>query len=175
MEKTNLYSVTIPPILKSLESLSKLLDKAAEYAASRKTPRQDFEEALLQSRLVFDQFPLVRQIQIASDNAKSVAARLAEIEVPKYEDTEKTIAELKERLDKTIKFVKSIKPEQIIGKENIKISLPYWEGKYLTGFEYVTEQLLPNFYFHVTTAYSILRKNGLHIGKGDYIGKLPLK
>ncbi len=175
MQETNLYTITIPPVVKSLESLSKLLDKAAEHAAERKTTRFDFEESLLQSRLVFDQFPLVRQIQIAADNAKSVASRLAEIELPKYEDTEKSIEELKARLDKTIAFVKSIKPEQIIGKEGVKVSLPHWEGKYMTGFEYVTEQLLPNFYFHMTTAYAILRKNGVHIGKGDFLGPLPLK
>jgi len=174
-QETNLYTVTIPPMIKALESLKSLLEKAEKHAAGKKTPRLDFEDALLQSRLVFDQFPLVRQIQIASDNAKSAAARLAEIEIPKYEDTEKTIAELKARLDKTIEFVKSIRPEQIVGKEGIKVSLPYWDGKHLTGFEYVTEQLIPNFYFHVTTAYSILRKNGLHIGKSDYLGNLPLK
>src|SRR4051812_39833237 len=98
-QETNLYSITIPPILKSLESLHKLLDKAREHAGTRKTSRMDFEEALLQSRLVFDQFPFVRQIQIATDNAKSAAARLAGIEIPKYEDTEKTIEELKARLE----------------------------------------------------------------------------
>lgn len=174
-QETNLYTVTIPPMIKALESLIHLLEKAEAHAASKKTPRLDFEDALLQSRLVFDQFPLVRQIQIAADNAKNAAARLSETEVPKFDDTEKTIAELKSRLEKTIEIVKSIKPEQIVGKEGLKISLPYWDGKHLTGFEYVTEQLIPNFYFHVATAYAILRKNGLHIGKGDYLGPLPLK
>src|SRR4051812_28618983 len=114
---TNLYTIAIPPMIKSLESLIKLLEKAEAHAGSKKTTRLDFEDALLQSRLVFDQFPLVRQIQIASDNAKNAVARLAEIEVPKFDDTEKTIAELKTRLEKTIEIVKGVKPEQIIGKE----------------------------------------------------------
>ena len=91
------------------------------------------------------------------------------------EDAETTIVELKERLAKTADFLKSIKPEQIIGKEDVKITLPYWKDKYLTGAEYATQQLIPNFYFHYTTAYSILRKNGIDVGKDDYIGGLPLK
>jgi hypothetical protein len=160
---------------KALTTLDAILDKAAAHAESRKTPRRAFEDALLQSRLVFDQFPLVQQIQVACDNAKAGAARLAEIEVPSYEDNEKTIPELKARIAKTIAFMDTIKPEQIIGKEDIKISLPYWDGKHLTGFEYATAHLLPNFFFHVTTAYAIMRKNGIAIGKGDYIGGLPLK
>src|SRR6185369_8386703 len=101
-QETNLYTVTIPPMVKALESLSKLLDKAAKHAESKKFATLDFEDALLQSRIVFDQFPLVRQIQIAADNAKGAAARLAEVDVPKYEDTEKTVAELKARIDKTL-------------------------------------------------------------------------
>ena len=174
-QETNLYTITIPPMIKALEQLSKLLDKAEKHAESKKFHTLEFEDALLQSRIVFDQFPFVRQIQIAADNAKGAAARLAEVEMPKYEDTEKTIAELKARIDKTIAFIKTIKPEQIIGKEGVKISLPYWGGKATNGFEYVTEYLIPNFYFHVSTAYNILRKNGMVIGKGDYIGGLPLK
>ena len=133
------------------------------------------ESNILNDRLVFDQFPFVMQIRVACDNAKGCAARLAEIEIPKFEDNEQTIGELKARIEKTLAFLKIIKPEQIIGKENVKVSLPYWDGKSLHGFEYVTEYLIPNFYFHVVTAYSILRKNGLTIGKSDYIGGLPLK
>ena len=100
---------------------------------------------------------------------------MAEIEIPKYEDDEKTIPELKARIEKTIAFLKSIAPEKITGKEGIKVSLPYFPIKYITGFEYATEYLLPNFYFHIVTAYSILRKNGVDIGKKDYINGLPLK
>jgi uncharacterized protein len=177
MHETNLYTVSIPPMLKALKSISHILGKLEHHAKGKQLdwqPKGAQEESLLQSRLIADQFPFIRQIQVVCDNAKGAAARLAEVEVPKYEDTEKTVEELKARIDKTIEFVKSIKPEQIIGKEDIKIALPYWQGKSLSGFEYVTVYLMPNFYFHVTTAYSILRKNGVDLGKGDYMGDLPL-
>ncbi len=178
MQETNLYTVTIPPMIKTLRALSGVLDKLDTHAKSKQLefhPAGMQEDALLQSRLISDQFPFVRQVQVACDNAKGAAARLAEVEMPKYEDTEKTVAELKERIKKTVAFMETIKPEQVIGKEGIKISLPFWKGKHVTGFEYVTEFLLPNFYFHVTTAYSILRKNGVDLGKADYIGDIPLK
>jgi len=174
-QKTDLYTITIPPIAKALTALSKILDKAAAYAESKKTPKRSFEEALLNDRLVFDQFPFAAQVRIACDNAKGGAARLAEIEIPKFEDDEKTIAELQARIEKTLAFLKTIKPEQVIGKEGIEVSLPYWDGKHTTGFEYATEYLMPNFRFHVVTAYAILRKNGVPLGKSDYIGALPLK
>lgn len=164
-------------MIKSLEALSALLDKMSKHADGKQLswqPPQAQQEAFLQSRLIADQFPFVRQIQIACDNAKGGAARLAEIEIPKYEDNEKTVEELKARITKTIEFMKSIKPEQIAGKEGVKVSLVYWGGKSLDGFDYVTNYLIPNFYFHVTTAYSILRKNGVEIGKSDYMGPLPL-
>ena len=178
MQETNLYSITIPPMMKSLMSLSGILDKAAAHAASKQLewhPAGMQEDALMQSRLISDQFPFIRQVQVACDNAKGAAARLAEIEIPKFEDNEKTVAELKARIAKTVAFLETIKPEQIIGKEAITVTLPYWMGKHMSGFEYVTEYLLPNFYFHVATAYSILRMNGVAVGKSDYMGELPLK
>ena len=162
-------------MIKTLSALSQFLDKVGKHAESKQLewhPKGLQEDALLQSRLISDQFPFVRQVQVACDNAKGCAARLAEIDIPKYEDNEKTIEELKARIDKTIKFLKTIKPEQIIGKENVKVSLPYWGSKHMLGFDYVTEYLIPNFYFHVATAYSIMRKNGVQIGKDDYIGSL---
>jgi len=165
-------------MIKSLTALSGILDKLGSHAAGKQLewhPAGMQEEALLSSRLISDQFPFVRQVQVACDNAKGAAARLAEIEIPAFEDNEKTVAELKSRIDKTIAFIKTIKPEQVIGKESIKVVLPYWDGKHMTGFEYVTEYLLPNFYFHITTAYAILRKNGVELGKADYMGGLPLK
>jgi len=91
------------------------------------------------------------------------------------EDNEKTFSELKVRLDKTLTFLDTIKPGQVVGREEEKIVLPYWGGKHLTAFEYATEYLMPNFYFHYATAYSILRTNGIDVGKDDYIGGLPLK
>jgi hypothetical protein len=175
MEETNLYSISIPPMLKALEALKGVLDKGKQHSDSKKLSWMDFESALLADRIIFDQFPLVKQVQTACDNAKGAAARLAEIEIPKFEDNETTFDELKARIDKTIAFIKTVKPEQIIGKETAKISLPYWENKHMTGFDYVTQYLMPNFYFHVTTAYTILRKNGVNVGKMDFAGGLPLK
>lgn len=178
MEQTNLYSITVPPMKKALRALSSVLDKGMAHAETKATERRPSDvqmAALLNSRLIFDQFPLVMQVQIACDNAKGAVGRLAEIEVPSFEDNETTLPELKERIEKTIKILDEVKPEQIIGKEDIKATLPYFHGKYFTGFEYVTEYLLPNFFFHVATAYSILRQNGVEIGKADFIGGLPLK
>lgn len=162
-------------MLKSLKSLKIVLQKAKSHADSKKLSWMDFEEALTHDRIIFDQFPFLKQIQVACDNAKGLAARLAEIEVPKHEDTEKTLAELMTRVDTTIAFLETIEPGQIIGKEGVKISLAYWNGKHMTGYEYATEYALPNFYFHITTAYTILRKNGVGVGKYDYMADLPLK
>lgn len=178
MNETNLYTITIPPMMRALKNLSLLISKAAAHAETKGTERHPASkhlEALLSDRLVFDQFNFIRQVQIASDNAKGTACRLAGIEIPKYEDTEKTDMELIARIEKTLEFLKTIKPEQIIGKENAQIVMPYHQDKYLTGFEYATEYALLNFYFHITTAYSILRKNGVNIGKRDFIGELPLR
>lgn len=178
MQETNLYTVTIPVMTKALRSLDTMLDKVAAYASAKATERRPaayFEDALLHSRLIADQFPFVQQVQVACDNAKGAAARISGVEMPKYEDNEKTVAELKARVEKTLAFLATIAPEQVVGREETKITLPYWNDKYLTAFEYVTEYALPNFFFHLTTAYSILRKNGVDIGKNDYIGTLPLK
>lgn len=179
MEQTNLYSISIPPMMKALKALSAILDKAmahAETKGSERRPGAKQMENLLQDRIVFDQFPLIQQIQIACDNAKGAVGRLTETEVPKYEDNEKTFEEIKTRIQNTITILENVKPEQIAGKEDMKITmLPYHAGKYFTGFEYVTEYLIPNFFFHYTTAYAILRKNGVNIGKTDFIGGLPLK
>lgn len=176
--EANLYTVTIPPMMKTLSAHMHMLDKLSEHAAKYVDKYRDatyFETRLLHAHLIFDQFPFIMQLQRVSDNAKNGAARLAGIEAPEMKDEEKTVAELKERLQKTLDFLKTIKPEQVNGNENIKVSLPYWDGKHLTGFEYAMEYLMPNFYFHAVTAYSILRGNGVQIGKGDYIMNLPLK
>jgi len=171
MHETNLYTVTIPPMMRSLGNLSALLDKAVQHAEGKKGK----VENLLNDRLVFDQFPLIKQIQVTCDTAKGTAARLAGIEVPKYEDTEKTPEELKARIEKTLAFLKTIQPADIVGHEEREIGIYYMPGKHLPAFEYAVDQALPNFYFHLTTAYSILRKNGVDIGKGDYIGALPYR
>ena len=178
MSETNLYTITIQPMMKSLRSLSKILDKAAAHAESKATerhPASKHMESLINDRLVFDQFNLIRQVQIACDNAKGAAGRLCGADIPKFEDNERTIEELKSRIEKTLEYLQTVKPEQLIGKEEANVTLPYFKDKYFTGFQYVTEYLIPNFYFHITTAYSILRKNGVNIGKADYIGGLSLK
>ncbi|HVU75426.1 MAG TPA: DUF1993 domain-containing protein [Candidatus Paceibacterota bacterium] len=178
MEETNLYTITVPVMAKHLRALDAILGKLSEHASTKASdwrPQSVHEEALLNDRLVFDQFDFKRQVQVACDNAKGGAARLAEIEIPSYEDNEKTVAELKARIEKTLAFIESIKPEQIIGKEGIKVTLPYWKDQHMTGFGYATEYLMPNFFFHLTTAYSILRKNGITIGKSDFMGSLPLQ
>jgi hypothetical protein len=162
-----MYQASAPRFTNSLKNLSDILDKAQAHCEAKKID----PAVLLASRLYPDMFPLVRQIQIATDSAKGPVARLAGLEVPKYEDTEETIADLKARLAKTIDFVSSIKPAQIDGSEDKDIHLKLgprevdWKGmQYLLGFA------LPNFYFHVVTAYDILRHNGVEIGKRDYIG-----
>lgn len=175
--ETNLYTITVPVMTKALTALDKMLDKVSIMAASRANdwrPAAHFETAFLQSRLVFDQFPLVQQVQVTCDNAKNGVARLAQIDAPKMEDNETTIAQLKQRIAATLAFLATIKPEQVIGKEDIKVTLPYWNDKYMTGSGYATEYLVPNFFFHYTTAYSILRENGVEVGKSDYMGGLPL-
>ncbi len=176
MQETNLYTITVPPMMRTLEGLSSILDKVLAAAKEKHMewmPTEKHEAALLADRLVFDQFPFSQQVQIACDNAKNGAARISGIEAPKMEDNEKTVAELKTRIEKTLSFLKTIKPEQMIGKEAVQITLPYFPGKYFTGFDYATLYLLPNFYFHVVTAYSILRKNGIEIGKSDFLNGLP--
>ena len=175
MQETNLYTTTVPPMMKTLKNLSGILDKLSAHASTKQLewhPAGMQEDNLLQSRLVSDQFPFIKQIQVACDNGKGGAARLAGMEAPKMEDNEKTVEELKARIEKTIAFMETVKPAQIIGQEARKVKLPYWD-KEMTAFGYATEYLMPNFYFHVATAYSILRKNGVDLGKMDYIGSVP--
>jgi hypothetical protein len=163
----SMYQASAPRFANSLKNLAAILDKTQAHCEAKKID----PAVLLASRLYPDMLPLVRQIQIVSDNAKGAVARLAGVDVPKYDDTEETIADLKARLAKTIDFVSSFKPTQIDGTEDKDIHLKLgprevdWKGmQYLLGFA------LPNFYFHVVTAYDILRHNGVEIGKRDYIG-----
>lgn len=166
-----MYNMTVPVFIKSLSNLEAIIDKVEREASERKF---DLEH-LLTDRLYPDQFNFTRQVQIACDNAKGTVARLAGVEAPKMEDTEKTADELKGRIEKTIEFLRSVKPEQVEGTEDKQIPVYFAPGKYLTGLEYITEIGLPNFFFHLTTAYSILRHNGVALGKGDYLGALSLK
>ncbi len=171
MQKMSLYTVAVPMTVKSLQNLKAILGKAKVFVDMKKIE----EKILLEARLALDQYPLVKQVQIACDNAKGTAGRLANVEPPKMEDNEKTLAELEVRIEKTITFVSSLTEVQFEGSEEQKVPIYFLPGKYLSGFEYVTEMALPNFYFHLTTAYSILRHYGLEIGKTDFIGDVDFK
>lgn len=175
-ERTDLYTITIPPMIKSLKALSAILDKTDKHAKAKQLswhPKGMQESALLHSRLIADQFEFIRQVQVSCDNAKNGVARIAGIKAPAMADKEMTIKELKQRIDKTVKFLKTVKPAQMIGRENEKVSLQWQPKKMMTAFGYATGYLIPNFYFHVTTAYDILRANGVQLGKSDYIGGMP--
>jgi hypothetical protein len=162
-----IYDFTIPVFIKTLGGLKGVLKKAAAHGGD--------EQAILNDRLAPDMFPLVRQVQIATDNAKGTAARLSGQESPVYEDTEKTFAELDARIDKTILYLQSFSKESFKNAADVKISLKYWNGKSMKGFDYARESAIPNFFFHVAMAYALVRKNGVVIGKSDYINGLELQ
>lgn len=165
----SMYQASIPTFIRGLENLSAILTKAAAYAEAKKID----PAVLINARLYPDMFPLSRQVQITTDGVKGCAARLAGIEVPSYPDTETTFPELQARIAKTIAFLQSVKPAQIDGSENRLVTLKVG-GKELTfeGQPYLLTFVIPNFYFHITVAYSILRHNGLDIGKKDFLGNI---
>ena len=167
----NLYDSTVPQLIRILTQVPRWLDKAQEYADQKKFNIS----VLLGSRLAPDQFPLTRQIQTITDNAKGPAARLIGQQPPVFEDTETTVEELRARVEKTIAYLRSLKPEQFEGAEERVITLPFLPGKWMKGSEYLAEFALPNFYFHATTAYAILRHNGVDLGKRDFIGEATLR
>ena len=164
----SMYQASIPGFLRMLGNLSAILHKAEAYAAERKIE----PGVLINARLAPDMLPLVRQVQIATDGVKGCGARLAGIEIPSYADTESSFAELQERIAKTRAFLQGIDAAQLEGSEGKEITLkfPSMEMKF-GGRDYLLGFVLPNFYFHVTTAYAILRHNGLQIGKMDYLGQ----
>jgi hypothetical protein len=164
----SMYQISAPVFTKMLGALSNVLDKGAAFAVAKKID----PAVLMASRLAPDMFPLTRQVQIAADFAKGPMARLAGLEVPKWEDNETTMEALKARVAKTIDYVKSFKPAQIDGSEAREISLTIGgQPMTMTGQEYLLHNALPNFYFHVTTAYTILRHNGVEVGKRDFLGR----
>ena len=164
------YEFTVPLFVRSLTGLKQVLDKGSKFAGAKKVS----DEVMLKSRLAIDMFDLTKQVQVARDNAKGSAARLAGVEVPKMEDNEVTFAELAARIDKTIAFLQTLTPAQFAGAAERKVSLPYFKDKHFIGSEYLPAYVLPNFYFHVVTAYDILRNLGVDIGKGDYVGEVPM-
>jgi uncharacterized protein len=165
----SLYDVSIPALSLALTNLSAVIDKAAAHAEAKKID----PKVLPDLRIIADMFPLKRQIQVACDTAKGAAARLAGIEVPKHDDTEATFEELKARIAKTLAFLDSVKAEQVNAGESREIVLKFPNVTLtFTGRDYLTKFVLPNFYFHVTTAYVILRKNGVALGKSDFLGNI---
>jgi uncharacterized protein len=162
-----MFAASVPAFLQMLKNLSAILDKAEAFAAEREIE----PEVLLNWRLASDMFPLTRQVQIAADFAKGTTARLAGAEVPKYPDDETTFAALKARIAKTVKFVEGFKPKDIDGSETRDITLTVGgQDMHFKGEPYLVHFALPNFYFHATTAYNILRRCGVEIGKRDFIG-----
>jgi hypothetical protein len=166
--KVSMYQASVPPIVRSLNNLADILGKAATHAELKKFG----PDVLTNSRLFPDMFPLAKQVQIASDISKGGAARLAQVEAPAYEDNEATIQDLVARLRKTVAFLETLKPEQIDGSEGRTVT---WKTrtseKSMQGLPYLFNHVLPNVFFHVTTAYNILRHNGVEIGKQDFLGK----
>ena len=165
----SMYQASAPRFANTLNNLSAILAKAKVHAEARKID----EQVLTSARLFPDMFALARQVQIACDTAKGAVARLAGVEIPKHEDNESTVAELKERIAKTLAFVASIKAEQVVGGEarEVVLKFPNLTLKF-SGRDYVTKFVMPNFYFHITAAYLILRKNGFDVGKNDFLGAI---
>jgi hypothetical protein len=163
-----MHSASAPVFLRMFSNLLVWLDKAQAHAEARKFDANNF----VGLRLAPDMLPFARQIQIASDTAKGCMARLAGTEVPKWEDNEATLADLRARVQKTLDYVKSFNATQIDGSEGRDISIPMRSGEPLkfNGEAYLKHYAMPNFYFHTTTAYALLRHAGVEIGKSDYLG-----
>jgi hypothetical protein len=166
----SMYQASVPVFIRSLGNLSAILGKAAAHAEANKID----PAVLLATRLYPDMFPLSRQIQIATDMAKGAVARLAGVERPVHEDNEMSFAEMQARIEKTLEFIRSIKPEQIDGSEERTITLTL-RGKdvQFAGQPYLLHFVLPNLFFHTATAYAILRHCGVALGKPDFIGGIP--
>ncbi len=162
-----MYQASAPRFANMLVNLSAILDKAQTHCEARKIDPL----VLTGYRLYPDMFPLSRQVQIACDTAKGAVARLAGLDVPKHDDVERSFQDLKARIAKTVDFVQSVKRERIDGAEEKEIVLQMRSGeRRFTGLQYLLGHALPNFYFHLATAYNILRHNGVDLGKRDYLG-----
>ena len=169
----SMSNASIPVFEIGLSALSALLDKAEAYAEAKKID----PTVLLNARLFPDMFAFTRQVQIACDQAKNGGARLAGVDPPRYEDNEKTTAELRTRIAKTIAFVKTLDAERIDTAADREITFPLGPNNkgHMRGADYLNHFVLPNFYFHLTTAYDILRHCGVEIGKPDFLGTIPMK
>ena len=166
--KLSMYQASVTAFTRQLNNLLAILDKAAAHADAKKID----PKVLINSRLFPDMFPLVRQIQIATDTARGGAARLAGVEVPAQEDTETTFPELVARIRKTVSYLETLKAEQFEGSEDRTVT---WQTrsstKTMQGLPYLQNHLVPNLYFNITTAYDILRHSGVELGKQDFLGK----
>ena len=165
----SMYEMSIPLFLHTLGTLRTILQKGLAHAEAK-----GFDPAVLvNSRLAPDMLPLARQVQIASDAAKGAAARLAGIDPPKFEDNEATFAELIARVDKTVDFLKSVSKAQIDGSEERAVTIKTPRASFtFSGLKFLRHWALPNFFFHVTTAYALLRHNGVDVGKADFLGQV---
>jgi len=164
----SLYDVTVPQLKKMLSNLDRWLQAAVAYAETKKFD----PNTLVMARLAPDQFPLSRQVQAACDQAKFGAARVTGKEPPKHADTEQTIDDLRARIRVVVEYLDTFTPEDFAGKEEAMVVLPFADNKKMVGRNFITEITYPNFYFHVTTAYAILRHNGVNLGKKDFLGSL---
>jgi hypothetical protein len=167
----SMYTVSIPIFIRHLSGLNTVLDKAAAWAAARKVNEADF----LNMRLSPDMFNLARQVRAATDHAANAAARLAGKELLKLANDETTIAQLKDRIGKTIEYLKGVRPSEIDGTEDkdITITLANGQTRQFTGQSLLLGNSLPNFWFHTTTAYDIVRQCGVELGKRDFMGTPP--
>ena len=169
----SMSQASLPVFEIGLNALSAILDKAGAYAVAKKIDTA----VLLNSRLFPDMFELVHQVQIASDHAKNGSARLAGVEAPRYEDNETTIDQLKARLAKTVAYLKTLDPKLIDASADREITFPLGPTNkgHMKGDDYLNHFVLPNFYFHMTAAYAILRHCGVDIGKRDFLGAIPMR
>lgn len=166
----SIYQASVPVFERSLKALDAVLDKAAAYAEARK-----FDSAIYVTiRLRPDMLPFARQVQIACDNAKNASARIAGVEAPRFEDNEATLGELKARIEKTLAFLAGLDPKAFDEAAERDVVFPVGPNKMkMKGGDYLLHYVTPNFYFHVTTAYDILRYSGVEIGKRDFLGQVP--
>ena len=169
----SMSQASLPAFEIGLHALSALLDKAEAFAAAKKID----SSVLLQSRLAPDMFPLTRQVQIVADQAKNGASRLAGVDPPRFEDNETTVEQLKARIAKTIAYLKTIDAKKIDAAADREITFPLGPNNkgHMQGGDYLNHFVLPNFYFHLTTAYDILRQCGVELGKRDYMGAIPMR
>lgn len=165
----SMYDATIPPLKRALGNLAAILEKGEQYADTKKVEHQ----VLLNARLFIDMYPLTRQIQIATDMSKGAGARLAGMAVPTYADDETSFAELQARIAKTLAFLDSIQPAQLDGADTRAITLTVRnKDLHFNGKDYLLKWVFPNVYFHITTAYNILRHQGVALGKPDFLGAI---